>query len=301
METKQYKAWKFPGGEIHVKLSTEFMELLNTSEPHEDIAVITRLNCSDDLLFLLIVVDTITKSWNNVINTYFPYVLYQQADRNFGEGECFSLKTICNILTNSPIATFTIFDAHSDVAPALLRTAIVVDNSAFLKAVLGMLSLKKGDDWTPDNNLVVLSPDAGAYKKIFKVTEKIGFKGGIETANKYRDTTDGELKIRLSREDFEKKDVLIIDDICIGGRTFLELGEQLRKRNVGDLYLAVSHGIFSNGLRILGRMFNNIFTTNSRADNYEEMIIDVQQDFRDTPASFKHQDHFQMHVFEVIP
>jgi ribose-phosphate pyrophosphokinase len=295
-ETKQYKAWKFPGGEIHVKLSEEFMHSLTLASKREPITIFTRINSSDDFIFLLIVADTLYKTWENPIHVYMPYMPYQQADRDFGEGECFSLQTICNILRNTPIATFTIFDAHSDVTPGLLGTCEVIDNSKFIEASFEMMAAKNGPHWTPNKNLVVLSPDAGAYKKIFKLMEKIKFKGEIENANKYRDTTDGSLKIRLSREDFGGKDILIIDDICIGGRTFIDLAAALENRNVGSKYLAVSHGIFSNGLIELSKRFKDIFTTNSRRADYEELIKEVQMLSNQMGVGTQ----FQLHAFEVI-
>lgn len=38
----------------------------------------------------------------------------------------------------------------------------------------------------------------------------------------------------------------MVDDICDGGRTFIELGAALKEKNAGNLYLIVSHGIFSH-------------------------------------------------------
>ena len=301
--TQQYKAWKFPGGEIHFKLSEEFMDQLTMSDLNDPITIVTRINSSDDLIFLLLMVDTITSNWSNPVLVYLPYMPYQQADRNFSEGECFSLKTICDILLSSPIYAFKVFDPHSDVTPALLKRCEVVDNSEFIRACFNMLSVNKNslhrkDVWTPDNNLVILSPDAGAYKKIFKLCEKLGFKGEIENANKYRDIKDGSLQIRLSREDFGGKDILIIDDICIGGRTFIELSKALDTRNVGSKYLAVSHGIFSNGLDGLAKCFNNIFTTNSRRASYVDLVQDLyDKHLKDLPNN---REIFNVHVFEVI-
>ena len=84
-DTDQYKAWKFPGGEIHVKLEKYFIDgcLLYCDDT---IHIKTRLNSSDDLLFLMLVVDTLKKDVKNKINLFIPYMPYQQADRDFGVG-----------------------------------------------------------------------------------------------------------------------------------------------------------------------------------------------------------------------
>ena len=44
------------------------------------------------------------------------------------------------------------------------------------------------------------------------------------------------------------------------------LAEELKKKNAGDLYLAVSHGIFSKGVESLQEHFTQIFTTDSFRD-----------------------------------
>jgi ribose-phosphate pyrophosphokinase len=258
-ETDQYKAWKFAGGEVHLKLKN-----IEAITDH-DFILNTRLNTSDDIIFLILMVDTVKKTWEDAhITVFIPYMPYQQADRDFSEGECFSLKTITTILNSLPVNKFIVFDSHSDVTPALLKNCYVRDNHAYIDWVIRNLT---NNDVS---NLVILSPDAGAYKKIFKLATHLHFQGDVATANKSRSISTGNIdSVEISKQDFEGKNVLIIDDICIGGRTFVELAKKLRERNVGNLYLAVSHGIFSNGFSELGKYFERVFTTNSRRDSYQ--------------------------------
>ena len=68
-------------------------------------------------------------------------------------------------------------------------------------------------------------------------------------------------KISKEMEAFNK--CLIIDDICDGGGTFIGLAKELKQKNAGDLYLAVSHGIFSKGLEALNTYFTKLYTTDS--------------------------------------
>jgi len=68
---------------------------------------------------------------------------------------------------------------------------------------------------------------------------------------------------------------VIIDDICDGGRTFIELAKAIKgSRPSAKVYLVVTHGIFSAGFKELSQYFEGIYTTNSYrevADNeYEE-------------------------------
>jgi ribose-phosphate pyrophosphokinase len=272
VETSQYKAWKFPGGEIHFKFTPEYAARLESLPEEDELYVYCRLNSSDAIIFLGIALDTLAKDYDNKVIVFIPYFPYQQADRDFGIDECFSLITITKILNTFPRDMYMVFDPHSDVTPALLAqigATHTVDNSEYIKWVLTHLS----------EDIVILSPDAGAYKKIFKLAEKIGFKGQIECANKFRPSNGGEPQIRLSTNNFEGKDILVIDDICVGGRTFVNLAKELIDKNVGDLHLAISHGIFSNGFDELNKYYTNIFTSNSVKDakEYENETLKVFQ------------------------
>jgi ribose-phosphate pyrophosphokinase len=60
---------------------------------------------------------------------------------------------------------------------------------------------------------------------------------------------------------------VIIDDICAGGRTFIELAKKLKAKNCGKIFLIVSHyeGVAKEAdLRASG--IEAIFSTNSLKD-----------------------------------
>jgi ribose-phosphate pyrophosphokinase len=64
------------------------------------------------------------------------------------------------------------------------------------------------------------------------------------------------------------KNFVICDDICDGGRTFIEIAKAIQdvrpKEIFNDkIYLCVTHGIFSAGFEELEKYFTAIFTTNS--------------------------------------
>lgn len=60
-----------------------------------------------------------------------------------------------------------------------------------------------------------------------------------------------------------------------GGGTFTGLAKELRNKNAGKLYLAVSHGIFSKGFDGLND-FEKIFTTNSFKDIEHEKVVKIK-------------------------
>lgn len=269
----QYSSWVFAGGEVHVKLANP-EQLYDTDK----IQIISRVVDSDSLMFLMVVVDTIRKDdFFGAIEVVFPYMPYQQADRDFSLGESFSLRTVTNILNSLDVNKFIVFDSHSDVSPALLRKCKNIDTSDVIKKVI--VDIEQSNNYIATEKLFLLSPDSGAYKKIGKLCSKIDWKGGLVAANKYRSISTGNIEsLELSLDDFEGKDVLIVDDICVGGRTFVELAKKLQEKNVGNLYLYISHGVFSHGFKELNHYFKGIYTTNSRCDFQTDPNFSITHD-----------------------
>ena len=270
-DNPQYKAFKFHGGEVHFKLKDPLYYY------KDNIKIISRVTSSDELVLLMLVVDTLRKDeTSGTIEVFLPYMPYQQADRDFSYGECFSLKTITNLLNTLEVDKYVIFDPHSDVSPALLKNCKVIDNSEYINNVLCDIRLLK--EGSLEDNLCIISPDAGAYKKIGKLCSKLNWNGELVAANKFRSILTGNIEsIELSTDDFKGKDVLIIDDICVGGRTFISLAQKLRERNCGNVYLAISHGVFSNGFAELGVHIDKIYTTNSFKDIEEPKPFFINQ------------------------
>lgn len=268
VQTSQYIASKFPGGEVQLVFSDEFYRLMGDEDSsRHKIQVHIRANSSDNIILLCLATRKIHREWPDTkIIVHLHYMPYQQSDRVFEDDngkrkECFGLEMVTCILNDLPVYKYVVTDAHSDVTVALLKKCVPDDNSEFIIGVLRELSFSMGDL----NNLTILTPDAGAYKKIFKLCTKIKFGGVIECANKFR-AADGNLYLHLSTSDFLGRDVLVIDDICVGGRTFTELANEISSRNIGHIYLAVTHGILSNGLDELKKRYHRIFTTNSWQD-----------------------------------
>lgn len=277
--TEDIRPFLFPGGEVHFKMNPQH---------DEDFVINTRLNSSDSIILLCQVVEALKDKGARHIEVFIPYMPYQQADRDFSNGdvvEPFALKTFTNILNNLPVNRYTIFDAHSDVAPALLKNSRVIDNSEFISDVIRDLQADGA------NNLTLLSPDAGAYKKIGKLAAKIGFKGDVAAANKYRSISEGTIEsLELSKQDFNGADILIVDDIAMGGRTFVGLAEKLKEKNAGKIHLAVSHGVFNHGLKELNQHFDRIFTTNSRTNHLDDGDFSFAYD----------KEIYKLTVFHVI-
>jgi ribose-phosphate pyrophosphokinase len=175
----------------------------------------TRINSSDALMTLILAINTIKGKIKDCrITVYLNYMPYQQSDQYLeadGLFECFGLKAVAEILNSLPVSRYVVVDPHSIVTPALLKNCSVMSNVDFVKYVLKRLRvMHRESEWTIKHNLTVLSTDAGAYKKVFKLCAEVDQLDEviIESANKHRNSK-GELTIKVSTQDFQGRDVLI--------------------------------------------------------------------------------------------
>lgn len=208
-----------------------------------------------DLMALVFAVDAL-KRRNKF--TFFSlnvsYLPYARQDHTSTKEDSLSLKVVADMINSCGFDEVKIFDPHSDVSLALI-------NKSFAVRPIGLLTVATSNN----QDAIIVSPDAGAYKRIHSLCSKIGWDGEISSCSKAR-TPDGRIaSIQCDREDYQGKDVIIVDDICDGGGTFVLLAKELKKRNAGKINLCVSHGIFSRGLEALEGI-DHIYTTESMCD-----------------------------------
>ena len=144
-----------------------------------------------------------------------------------------------------------------------------------------------------NNKFYLISPDDGSNKKIFDLAKLIDYDGEIIRCDKLRDIVTGNIiETIVYKDDLNGKDCLIVDDICDGGRTFIQLATALKQKNCGKIYLIVTHGIFSNGYDLLSEYIDGIFCTNSVKD-----IIDGEILFTSSQHKTIHSFVKQINVF----
>ncbi len=243
-----FQSFTFSGGEPHIKIANNF-------DSNEVVTITHRLNSFNDLGMLCVAVDALRRMDVKIINLFIPYFPAARQDRVMIPGEPLSVKVYADILNAMQLNKVTVFDAHSEVTPAVVNNCEVIPNHKFISEILKTIG----------NNVKLISPDGGALKKIYKVSE---FLGGVEVVecSKSRDVKTGKLSgFKVYNDDLQNTDCLIVDDICDGGGTFIGLAEELKKKNAGKLYLAVSHGIFNKGFDAL-KCFDGIFTTDTVRD-----------------------------------
>jgi ribose-phosphate pyrophosphokinase len=243
----EFQKFDFPSGcEPHIKLP---------AIADEQVKITCRIQNANDLLLLLLTTDALKRSGVKGLECFIPYLPFARQDRVMVKGEPLSVKVIADLINSQGFEKVQIFDAHSEVSFALLNNSDAITNHSFVAEVL-----------KDKTGYLIISPDAGAYKKIFKVCQHLNYKDEIVLCNKTRNVENGNItSVTCTVNDFQGLDLYIIDDICDGGGTFILLADELKKRNCGKVNLIVSHGIFSKGVDALTNI-DHIYTTDSFKD-----------------------------------
>ena len=236
-----------------------------------------RINSYEDLWTLAQIKDVYDYN-KQPLHVIIPNLIDAQADRRFVPNQSSNLMLVLNFLKSLDFAEITFFHPHNpEVVEAILPEAHILDNNYFIKKVLENIPRHKEGLDGEIEDLILMSSDAGGFKPLMKLCDKIGWKGETESAAKSRKYEEDKsvLTQLINRQDFGGKDVLIIDDICVYGGTFVGLGKLLRERNVGKLYLAISHLTVSNPNPELVDLYDTIFTTNSKGIGYNVGPIEI--------------------------
>ncbi len=190
-----------------------------------------------------------------------PYLPYARQDRMCSKGQHFGLHVMSQLLSTIPQKTITTYDLHSKVASSLLAEDGfgVIDIQQY--DILMKHSL--GEDLA-DGRLRLVSPDKGAKDKTAQVSSFCNSKMSTIVGGKTRDPKTGKItEFTVDEDDLCGQDLLIVDDICDGGGTFIGLADELKKRGAGEISLFVTHGIFSRGFDGFSGLIDHIYTTDS--------------------------------------
>lgn len=259
-----YDVIRYPAGEIQVRLTEAGLKACQGRDSYEVIC-----NPIPDVIELAQLKDALECAetlarpgwWERRL--FLPYMPYARADRRFVKGDCHGLRVWSRLIESLGFSSIWTFDVHSEVS----------------KAYFPGLANMKPDDYGCDQlagvikklgrkGLVFVSPDSGSrYRYCLSSHYDLPVIQGI----KRRDATTGKLSgfdvlnekppaghcgLKAARK------ALIVDDICDGGGTFIGLAEALHKINKGlELYLYVSHGIFSKGTDELLKHFRQLFVS----------------------------------------
>jgi ribose-phosphate pyrophosphokinase len=164
-----------------------------------------------------------------------PYLPYARQDKAVGNDTTFALWPFLELLDSLDFGRIEIFDPHSTPLLSRLRGALIIEPRE--EIALAIIACR------PD---AVCFPDAGARARY---GELVMFPAIY--AEKERDQATGAITGLTLHGNPAGQSILIVDDLCDGGMTFIKLADKLYSAAASAVHLYVSHGIFSKGTGVL--------------------------------------------------
>jgi ribose-phosphate pyrophosphokinase len=185
-----------------------------------------------------------------------PYFLGARSDRAFEDMNVHYLRdVICPIINSQRFTFVEALDPHSDVLEACIPNFRRMESelNQFHNQARGLI--REDLEYA---SYQVVAPDAGAVKR----ASRFSAFDSVVQAHKMRDSSGKIIQTQI-KIPAGTNNMVIVDDICDGGGTFIALAEEIKRHEeYMRLFLVVTHGIFSQGFDKL-RVFERIITTDS--------------------------------------
>lgn len=252
---------RYPAGELEVRLNDDTIQLLKKTD---QLVLVLPPAIAVDLNYTMALFDAITGVNHHIdVELLLPYMPHSRGDRRFVLGGSFGLQ-MYHTIVQRPVMCINTIDGHSNVETAITNHTVIPEILAVSAHYL-----------TPEygGHLNLLFPDKGAadrYRGVLAADPR-GLLVSAFYGTKERSALTGKF-VGFKIPDIDNPGpVLIIDDLCDGGGTFVGVGRLLVEqatrlgyhRRLNALY--VTHGLFSRGTDMLGThgAISDIWTTDT--------------------------------------
>jgi ribose-phosphate pyrophosphokinase len=256
----------FPGGEPNIRITDDLNVLKGINLKEARLIISQRFTQMSDIVTVIVAADAARRLGFAEIELVMPYFPAARQDRVCNRGESLTIKVFADMINSCGFSAVHIYAPHSEVTPALINNCVIIDDDIkFLQEIMFKVSRDQAE-------VNIVCPDAGAGKRTLKLAKEIAsrfpdIKINFVRCEKVRDVETGALKeFFVADSDLGGFPSIICDDIVAYGGTFKGLGEELRKRNSGKLYLFTSHADCKEGLQNMVGFFDGVYTSNSRKD-----------------------------------
>ncbi len=251
-----YEVISFPDGEKHLKIK----EL----DRKDTVEIICRITNSDDLFLLMQLSDILNRQCVSIDKITIAYLMTMRCDRLFSFEQPFSLKIVADVINSFNAKKVLIIEPHSSTCLDLIK------NSEAWYTSKGLLPYPT----------TVCFPDKGAF---VRYSNNMLMRPHI-ICSKVRDVATGKIT-SFSLDEIcmykEGEEIIVVDDLCDGGGTFVGIASKLRELKPKKLTLAITHAVQRAGIDRVAGVYDEVVITNSYKDwdNLPENVRILKEDF----------------------
>jgi ribose-phosphate pyrophosphokinase len=203
----------------------------------EDVFVIqsTSFPVNDNLMELLIIIDTLRRASAKRITAVIPYFGYARQDRKPGPRTPITSKLVANMIDKAGADRVLTMDLHAGQIQGFFD--IPTDNLFAAPALTSNIKNKIND-----NSPIIVSPDVGGVVRARIIASRIGT--DLAIVDKRREKA-GDSEVMNIIGDVTGRTCFIIDDIVDSAGTLCNASDALLKKGAKEVYAYVTHAVLS--------------------------------------------------------
>jgi len=203
----------------------------------EDVFVIqsTSYPTNDNLMELLIIIDTLRRASAKRITAVVPYFGYARQDRKPGPRTPITSKLVANMIDKAGANRVLTMDLHAGQIQGFFD--IPTDNLFAAPVLVEDIKSK-----LTSNTPIVVSPDVGGVVRARIIAKRIG--ADLAIVDKRREKA-GESEVMNIIGDVKGKECFMIDDIVDSAGTLCNASDALIREGATKVYSYVTHGVLS--------------------------------------------------------
>ena len=272
----------FPDGSMLVKHNPYIRDLRDLSTINfSEANIVWKYENDLEILAMVYLVKHLRTHGVEDIILYMPYIPNARQDRVKSPEDVFTLKYFAEILNGLNLTSVYVLDPHSTVSEALINNISIIAPREYIEHALEIIGVERFTRYDPmyigeapkeKFSLTMFYPDEGAMKR-YSGMVKLPYAFGIKNRNWETGVIEG-LDVAGGVDQIAGKDILIVDDICSRGGTFLHSAKKLKELGANDIYLYVSHceNTILEGELLTSGLIKKVFTTDSIFTKEHELI-----------------------------
>lgn len=216
---------------------------------------------NDNFVELLFWIDALKRASAQQVTVVIPFFSYAQGDKKDEPRVSIRARVCADAIESAGADRVLTMDLHSPQIQGFFR--VPVDHLYGRNVLCERIQSLQ----IPD--LIVCSPDVGFAKGAAAYASLLGVP--VVIGNKERTDHTETVEVLEVIGNVEGKNVLLVDDLTITGRSLIAMADMLKRRGAKDIYAAVTHGVLSRGAcqRIGESAIKKLFITDTIESSFD--------------------------------
>lgn len=221
---------KFPDSENYCKIEEDIRG--------RDVFLVqpTSAPVNDNLIELLIMIDSCKRASASRITAVMPYFGYARQDRKDEGRVPITAKLVANLITRAGADRVLTMDLHSAQIQGFFDVPV---DHLYAAPVLNEYFLRLG---FPEDDIVIVSPDEGSTKRAVGHVKRLG--GRLAIIDKRRQNAMETKQENIIGGPVEGKVCLMFDDMISTAGSITGAAKLVHKAGAKEIHVAATHGVF---------------------------------------------------------